>query len=120
MTRPKFRTRIFSATAFKACNTCSIQMIAMPRWWTALDRGDQLPALAFGQPAGDLVEQQKLGLGGKRPGEFQPLALEQGEAAGRRFGLGDQARLDQDLGAELGDVRLAAFAAEGAGDEQFS
>ena len=45
-----------------------------------LDRLDELEHLGFGEPAGDLVEQQHARLGGQRPGEFEPLAVRAGSA----------------------------------------
>ena len=65
---------------------CSIQMIATPSRVDALDRVDELGDLGLGEPAGDLVEQQHRRLGRQRPGQLEPLALEQRQRAGGHVG----------------------------------
>ena len=47
------------------------------------DRPDQRLGLRVAQPAGDLVEQQDARPHGQRPGQFQALAVEQPQRAGR-------------------------------------
>ena len=44
-------------------------------------------ALLVGQAAGDLVQKQELGVGGERARQFQPLAVEQRQRAGRAVGF---------------------------------
>ena len=47
----------------------------------------QFTAFMLGQPAGDLVEQQKLRLDRQRPRQLQPLALQQGQRPRRYIGF---------------------------------
>ena len=47
----------------------------------APDQRDEVLALIVGQAAGDLVEKQQFGAGGKRARQFQPLAVEQRQRA---------------------------------------
>ena len=51
------------------------------------DRRDQHRGIRFGQAAGDLVEQQQARMGRERARQFEPLAIEQRQAAGERVGL---------------------------------
>ena len=83
MTRPKSSTRSRSTTEFSACRTCSIQMIVMPCGVDGPDRGDQRLAFAFGQPARDFVQQQKLRPRRHRARQFQPLAVQKRERPGQ-------------------------------------
>jgi hypothetical protein len=60
----------------------------------APDGGDDLDELGdlwVGQAARHLVQEQQPGAGGQRPGQLEPLALEQAEALGRAVGLRGQA-----------------------------
>ncbi|MCY1305955.1 hypothetical protein D9M70_557870 [compost metagenome] len=82
------------------------------------DGRDQLVAFGFRQTAGDLVQQQQPGFGGKRPCQFQPLALQKGEAAGQYIRLLEQAGVHQDFGAAVTGFRLAPPRAKTARDEQ--
>ena len=55
--------------------------------------------LGVGQAAADLVEQQHRRVGGQRPGELEPLAVQQPEALGAPVGQLDQAAQLQHLDA---------------------
>jgi hypothetical protein len=55
-----------------------------------LDRFHQRMAFAFGQPAGDLIEQQKLWVGRHGARQFQALALKQRQRAGGLVGAVDK------------------------------
>ena len=48
-----------------------------------LDGIDERLDLGLGEAAGDLVEQQDGGIAGERPGQLEPLAVEQGQGARR-------------------------------------
>ena len=65
----------------------------------AADDLDQLGDLGVGEAACHLVQQQQRGLGGQRPGQFQPLALQQAEPFGGHVRLAGHAgplqRLDR-------------------------
>lgn len=82
------------------------------------DGRDQLVAFAFRQAAGNLIQQQQPGLGGKRPRQFQPLALQQGKPACQYIRLVEEARLYQDFGAAVTGFSLPPSRAKAAGDEQ--
>ena len=65
------------------------------------DRGDDLDELSdlrIGQAARYLVQQQQPRAGGQRPGQLEPLALQQPEALGLDVGLASQAGPVQDPG----------------------
>ena len=89
-------------------------MIETPVRCTVLDRVDKRVALAFGQAAGDLVEEQHLRPGAERAGELQPLALEQRQLAGQRVRLRHEAGPLQHLETErLGRGQRLARALSG-------
>ena len=85
-----------SATARSACSTCSIQTTVTPGRGCA---GQGRPARAFllGQPACDFVQQQQLRVRRQRPGQFQPLAVQQRQRPGQRVGLVRQFAVAQHL-----------------------
>ncbi len=89
---------------------CSIQTMVTPAGADAADGVDQLVALALGQAAGDLVEQQQTRLGGERARQLQALALEQRQRAGAAVGARQQAGALEHVGAEV-DRRRARVAA---------
>ena len=66
------------------------------------DGCDELQALALGQPAGDLVQEQKPRRRGQRAGHLEPLAFEQGERARERIGALQQTQPLKNLAAGLG------------------
>ncbi len=51
-----------------------------------LDGVNEFLRFGIGQPAADLVEQDHFGLGGQRPGELEPLSVEQAERLGLAIG----------------------------------
>ena len=54
------------------------------------DGPDQRVGFMLGQAAGDLVEQQQLGIERQRAGELEALALQQGQRPGRHVGAADE------------------------------
>ncbi len=66
-----------STTLSSAWTMCSIQMMADGPRVDLLQRVDQLEHFGFGEPTGDLVEQQDLGLGREGARQLEPLAVEQ-------------------------------------------
>ena len=66
---------------------CSIQTMVTPVGPELLDLLDEVLDLGLGEAAGDLVEEQELGVGGQSPGQFQALAIEQGERTGQEVDL---------------------------------
>ena len=90
---------------------CSIQMMVDSAAVDFPDGFDQFEAFALGQAAGDLVEQQQVGIGGKRARHLEPLAFEQGERAGERVGARDQVQPLEDFGTWRGGGALGEAAA---------
>ena len=82
--RPASTAIIRSTTRSSACTMCSIHTIDTPVARMPRDRVDQLEHLGLGQAAGDLVEQQQRRLRRQRPGQLEPLAVEQRQRAGQR------------------------------------
>ena len=82
------------------------------------DGRDELADLVLGQPACDLVEQQDARAGRQRPGEFQPLALQQGQRAGQRVRLGREAGPFQHLDAVIVGRGFRLAGAERPADQQ--
>ena len=117
--RPKLSTTRRSTTASSACTTCSIQRMVTPAWRDVADGGDQFEALALGQAAGDLVEQQKPRRRRERARHLQPLALEQRQRAGERVGALDadpsRSRISPQ---DCGDLALRSAAAVDRADQQ--
>ena len=87
---PKSMAMSRSTTASSAWTMCSIQMMLMPSRAQPLDGLDERLHLLLGEAAGDLVEEQDLGLGGQSPGQFEALALEQAQRLGQDVGAGQQ------------------------------
>ena len=89
---------------------CSIHTIETPAAANLLDRLDELEHLAFGEPAGDLVEQQQRRLRGQCPGQLEALAIQQRQRSGDDVGLVAHARLleSRDRGVLFGAGELAA------------
>ena len=52
------------------------------------DGSDKGLAFRLGKPAGDFVEKKEFGPCGERPRQFEALALQKREFAGRQVGLG--------------------------------
>ena len=75
-------------------------------------------ALAFGQTAGDFVEQEYARTGGQRTGEFEPLAVDQSEAAGTAVGFLGEPATFEDIHAAVVHVALAVPGAEGGGNDE--
>ena len=104
--------------ASKACTTCSIQTIETPLRLTSRDQLDQRVAFALGQSAGDFVEQEHARIGGERPRQLQPLAVEQRQAAGAAVGFAGKPAAFENIHAALIGVALAPAAAERGGDDE--
>ena len=84
--RPKLSTTRRSTTASSACTICSIHTIVTPLRADLADGGDEFAALALGQAAGDLVEQQQPRLRWRARGPFRAACAPAGQRAGERVG----------------------------------
>ena len=111
--RPNWMTVMRSTTARSACTMCSIQTMVTPVARSLLDLLDELLHLGLGEAAGDLVQEQQLGVGGQSPGQFEALAVEQGERTGQDVDLLVQAGDLQDVHAVLVGGPLRHVAAVG-------
>ncbi len=79
-----------------------------------VDGADQFARLRVCQAAGDLVQQQQRGLSGQRPGQLQPLALQQRQRARGHVGASEQACPCEHLGAVGTGVKAFVAAERGA------
>ena len=82
------------------------------------DSGDEFEALALGQAAGDLVQQQKPRRRRERASHLQPLAFQQRQRARERVGALDEPEPFEDLAAGLRNLTLRFAAAMDRADEQ--
>ena len=77
--RPKSITTRRRATDISACTTCSIQMIVTPVDMNVANRVQQRNAFAIGQASRNFVQKQQSRIGSERAGQFETLALQQGQ-----------------------------------------
>src|SRR5450631_3345635 len=80
--------------------------------------GDELGAFAFGQTAGNFVEQQKLWRGREGARHLQSLAFEQGQGARQHVGAPEQAKLFENFSTGLCSLTLGPAAAIDRADQE--
>ena len=112
MKPPPCSTSSRSTTAMSACTTCSIQMIETPLRRMLRIRSTSAAHSCSVRPPATSSRSSSARLRRQRAGEFEPLAVEQREPAGRPVGLVGEAALLEQLDAARIDVALAAAAAE--------
>ena len=113
---PKARHMSWSTTASSAWTMCSIQMTVTPGVAQAGDHLDERRQLLLGQAAGDLVEQDQLGLRRESASELETLAIEQAQLPGGHVCQVGEAGDLQSLGGRVVAGLAAAPAPEGGTD----